>query len=161
MWVDNISIFVLSVVQAAKIFGMAGVPGTQALGAIFIAAYTVPEILRAIFGATHTAADPPAMDLRFETMKYCLYPIELALCFAACLVHCALGLWIVSRSLPADLLVFVSKRNEITEGFRTQERSMSNISPTPFATWSLQVLVQQSYLIFVSFGYVVATLPPV
>ncbi|KAM7194929.1 hypothetical protein V8F33_006971 [Rhypophila sp. PSN 637] len=140
----------------SKIFGTTGVPGTQALVVIFLAAYAIPEAFRMAFGSTDAAAAnniPAAVDRGFETIKYHLYPIETAFCLPAGIIHVAIALWIIARSLPARIFVSVHKSH----------RSADNLemAPTSSSIYALHILVYQSYFIFNILGHAAADSEPI
>ncbi|KAM7219394.1 hypothetical protein V8F06_005293, partial [Rhypophila decipiens] len=149
------SAFILTVVQSAKIFGTTGVPGTQALVFIFLAAYAIPEAFRMAFGSTDAAAasnSPAVVDRGFETIKYHLYPVETAFCLLAGIAHVAIALWTIARSIPARMFFSVHKSHGAADNLE--------MAPTSLSIYDLQVLVYQSYFIFNILGHAAADSEP-
>ncbi|KAK4208944.1 hypothetical protein QBC37DRAFT_404819 [Rhypophila decipiens] len=135
LWIVSTSAFILAVVQGAKIFGTTGVPGTQALIVLFLAAYAIPEAFRMAFGSTDVAAannSPAVVDRGFETIKYHLYPVETASCLLAGITHVSIALWIIARSIPACMFVSVHRSHGAADNLE--------MTPTSLSIYALQPL---------------------
>ena len=102
MWRLNMVAFSLGTLpQIIKVFAMHGVPFTQALAAILLATFIVPEILRITAGTAHAVELTPLPII--QEVKLQFNSVQNVAAMIAHVLQVTFWIWTISMALPSTL----------------------------------------------------------